>query len=113
LNQQAQNAQGNAQQATFDQQSALRLAAQQLRSGAVDAVIAANANLAAPLASATAAAQKATAVIADIAAAAGLLGSLVSLATAIAGATANPGAVLTAAQGVITAAKPFLPTGSA
>lgn len=98
-----------AQQAVLDKQGQLRLAAEQLIGGAVDAAIASMAGLTATLTQATKAAQTATTVVADIAAAAELVGSLVSLATAIVGIAANPGAVLTAAEGVINAAQPYLP----
>jgi hypothetical protein len=95
------------QQAILNQQGTLRLAAQRLIGGSVDGVIASTAGLTNTLTQATTAAPKATEVIADIASAAKLLGGLVTLATAFVGATTNPGAVLTAAQGVITAAGPF------
>ncbi len=112
LNQQAQNAPDAAtQQAVLDKQGQLRLAAEQLTGGAVDAVIASAAGLTATLTQAAADAKTAATVIADIAAAANFLGSLLALATAIVGAAANPGGLLTAAQGVINAAKPFLPAG--
>jgi len=88
------------------QQKQFTLAATQLVSGAVDGLLAQAAGVSAALAQATTDAQAAAARIGKIAAYVGLAASLLSLATAVATAvsTGSPGSLLTAAQGVITAA---------
>lgn len=92
-----------------DQYQRYRVAAEDLRAGAIAAVVAGAGDVTAQLQRAATAAKAATARIKDLSHAVSLVAALLNLATAIvtAVATHSPGGLVTAAQGVVTAASKF------